>query len=270
LVWIGIPLYWTLKTSISPEAEVWEVFPKNPTLQNFIDLFAPRAGGWAEIAGITSVLAPTVIPVRNSLLVALTVASISVVIGSFAGYNLARFSYKGKKIASYYVVFAYVFPPFILMVPLMMTLSHLGLINTLHGLTLVHLAYTVPFSTYMLRGYFMGVPRDLEDAALIDGCSRLQALFRVVLPVAAPGLVTAAIFSFTLSWGDLIFALVTLNSVELYTLPVQTTFFLYGGEVVDPGLLAATIVVGGAVPVILYMIVQKYVVMGLIKGAVKY
>jgi ABC-type glycerol-3-phosphate transport system permease component len=191
------------------------------------------------------------------------------VVSSLAGYNLARFVYPGKKFASSLILFAYVFPPFILMVPMTLILKRIGLTDSLFGLSIVHLAYTIPFATYMLSGYFMGIPRELDEAAMVDGCSRFQAFLRITLPLAAPGLVTVAIFSFVLSWGDVIFATVLINDVDKYTLPLHIGFFLYGGEIVDPGALAATTIFAGLVPALLYLTVQRFVRMGIVAGAVK-
>lgn len=120
----------------------------------------------------------------------------------------------------------------------------------------------------MLRGYFLGIPRDLYDAGLIDGCSKLGVLTRIVLPVSAPGLVTAAIFAFTQSWSELLFALVIINKKELYILPIVATM-LKIGDVYVWGQLMATAVIAAIPPVILYMFIQRYVVQGLMRGAVK-
>jgi multiple sugar transport system permease protein len=159
--------------------------------------------------------------------------------------------------------------PFFLMIPLNILINMIKLGDSLIGLILAHLAHTVPFSTWILRGYFMGMPKDIEDSALVDGCSRFQTLWRVVLPISAPGLVTATVFSFTLSWDDLIFALVILSKPRNYTLPLAIAFFMQGGEVYAWGELAASTILATFPPVILYLIIQKYVVSGLTGGAIK-
>lgn len=271
LVWIFIPVYWVMKTSFAPEAEVWNMgLPKNPTLLNFKDIFVIPKGSMAEVAGTYLTISPTIMtPLFNTLFVATSVVALTMLISSIAAYNLSRFSYRGKQMVSYYVLFAYVFPPFILMVPITVILSHVGMFDSLIGLAVVHLAYTVPFATYMLRGYFLGIPRELDEVAMIDGCSRFQAFLKVTLPLAAPGLITVAIFSFVLSWGDVIFSSVCLNTPEKYTLPIHISFFLWGGEITDPGRLAATAIVAGMIPALLYLAIQKFVRMGLVAGAVK-
>jgi len=271
LFWVFFPVYWVLKTSFAPEEEVWNMgLPRNPTLRNFRDIFSVRQGSMVEVSGAMLSISPTIVtPLRNTLLVAIAAVFLTMVVSSIAAFNLSRFSYRGKRAVSSYVLFAYVFPPFILMVPITVVMRRLGLYDSLWGLTLAHLAYTIPFATYMLRGYFLGIPQELEEAAQVDGCSRFQSFVRITLPLSAPGLVTVAIFSFVLSWGDVVFATVLLNTQEQYTLPIHIGFFLWGGEIVDPGRLAATALIAGLVPAFLYIAIQRFVQMGLVAGAVK-
>ena len=271
LFWIFIPIYWVVKTAFSPEEEVWSMgLPRNPTLANFRDIFVGSSGSMAEVTGAMLSISPTIItPLINTLLVAAGAVALTMVVSSIAAYNLARFQYRGKRIVSSYILFAYVFPPFILMVPITIIMNRLGLYDSLFGLTLAHLAYTVPFAIYMLRGYFMGIPQELEEAAMVDGCSRFQSFLRITLPLAAPGLVAVAIFSLVLSWGDAVFATVLINTQDKYTLPIHIGFFLWGGEIVDPGRLSATALVAGLIPAFLYIGIQRFVRMGLVAGAVK-
>jgi multiple sugar transport system permease protein len=271
LLWILIPLYWALKTSVSYPEEAWNPgLPSKITFENYIQLFNPypfakRYAGGAEAA----LPQPVIVPIKNSFIVAIIAATVSTIIGMFAGYNLARFHYKGKRLTMYYILFTYIFPTFMLAIPLMVILKQIGLLNTLQGLTFVHLAYTLPYSILMLRSYFMEIPIELEESALIDGCTRSSSFLRITLPLSAPGLVTSFVFAFTLSWNDLLFALILLSSSELYTLPLEMSFFLWGGEIVDPIGLSAVAVFTGIIPVILYMILQKYIIIGLVRGALK-
>ncbi len=270
LLWVIIPSYWAFKTSISPPEEAWELIPSRITLDNFISLFNPTYEDILRGMGLRATIPdPMITYITNSLTVSLIASIIGVFFGSLAGYNLARFNYRGKRFVTWLVLFAYIFPVFVLMVPIILILKAIGLYNNLLGLALTHLAYTLPYSTLMMRSYFQGIPVSLEEAALIDGCTRFEALWRVVIPVAIPGFVTSFIFSFTLSWNDLLFALTLINTSKYYTLPIATTFFLFGGEIVDPGGLAATVVFAGILPVVIYMFVQRYVVLGLIRGAIK-
>ncbi|MEM2107551.1 MAG: carbohydrate ABC transporter permease [Candidatus Bathyarchaeia archaeon] len=273
LATIGLPIYWPLKTSLSPPEEVWEVgVPKNPTLSNYIDILSSEIpkGRMSEVVGTFTVVSPSALnPLKNSILVATVTVALTLMVSSVAAYNLARFSYRGKRFVSLFVLFAYIFPPFMLMAPLMFILSKIGALNNLVALSFVHLAYTVPFSTYMLRGYFLSIPRDLDEAAYVDGCSRLQVFLRIIMPLALPGLVTVAVFSFVMSWGDVVFSLVVLQTGENFTLPLYASSYLWGWEITDPGGLSALAVIAGMIPVILFLSIQKFVRMGILAGAVK-
>lgn len=267
-----IPLYWVIKTSFSLPEEAWDLLPpKKPVLHNYFNVLSfERPKTMAEVVGIYATITPSaLIPLINSLTVAFITVILTLIISSFAAYNLARFSYKGKKFVSYYVLFAYIFPPFILMVPIMFLANVLGVLNNLFALSLIHLTYSVPFSTYMLRGYFLSIPRELDEQAFIDGCSNLQVLLKIILPLALPGLVTVAIFSFVYSWCDMIFSLVIIQTQDKFTLPLYISGFLWGGEITDPCSLSAITVIAGLIPVILFLMIQKYVKIGLVTGAVK-
>jgi multiple sugar transport system permease protein len=274
MFFIAVPLYWVMKTSFSPENEVWEKgLPSNPTIQNYIDILSPNPprGTMAEVVGTYAVVSPSaLIPLKNSLITAIITVILTILISSPMAYNLSRLSYRGKRLISFFILFAYIFPTFMLMAPIMFLVNVLGISNNIYTLAFLHLAYSVPFSTYMLRGYFMSIPKDLEEAAFIDGCSRFQALLKIVLPLALPGLVTVAVFSFVMSWGDMVFALVTLKTQDNYTLPLYMSYFLWGGEITDPGRLAALTMIAGIIPVVLFLLIQKYVRMGIVAGAVKY
>ncbi|MCD6536212.1 MAG: carbohydrate ABC transporter permease [Thaumarchaeota archaeon] len=272
LLLVFIPLYWVIRTAFAPPQEAWSLLlPKTVTLNNFINvLFSGKPQSMAEVVGIYTALTSTALqPLMNSTLVAIFTAGLSIFISVPAAYALARFSFKGKTFVSVYLLFAYVFPYFILMVPIAYIAHLLNLLNNLFALALVHLTYAVPFSTYMLRGYFMGIPKDVEEQGLIDGCTILQVILRITIPLAMPGLVTVFLFSFTLSWGDIIFSMVLLRTSDKYTLPLYMNGFLWGGEITDPGALSAVTVIAGLIPSVLFMITQKYVRMGLVAGAVK-
>jgi len=271
IIWITIPLYWALKTSISYPEEAWNPgLPTKITLENYIQLFNPYPFAKRYVAGAEiGYTLPIIVPIKNSFIVAVIVATISTIIGMFAGYNLARFHYKGKRLTMYYILFTYIFPTFMLVVPLTVVLKQIGLLNTLQGLIFVHLAYTLPYSILMLRSYFMEIPIELEESALIDGCTRSSSFLRITLPLSAPGLVTSFVFAFTLSWNDLLFALVTISKSELFTIPLVMDFFLLGGEIIDPIGLSALAITTGLIPVVFYMILQRYIITGLVKGALK-
>jgi len=160
-----------------------------------------------------------------------------VALGFLAGYSLARFQIPNRFKSSIegLIVFSYTFPVFIIVIPLLMIYRILGLYNTLLGLAIAHLAYTVPVSTLLIRSYMLNMPKELEDAALVDGATRMQVLIRIVLPLSLPAIATAFVFAFTLSWGDLLFSVILISSPEIYTVPIAIQFFLWEGEIVDPG-----------------------------------
>ncbi len=271
ITWILIPSYWTFKTAFSGPGDAWSWIPSSFTLQNFISLAAPTLEEYFKGHGIRAALPiPISQAIRNSFTVSLTSSFLSVIMGFMAGYALARFQYRFKNFMQGFIVFSYTFPVFIIVIPLLMIYRMLGLYNTLLGLAIAHLAYTVPVSTLLVRSYMVNVPKELEEAAMVDGATRIQALLRVILPTSLPAILTAFIFSFTLSWGDLLFSIILISSPELYTVPIAIQFFLWGGEIVDPGGLAALAMFAGIIPVIFYGILQRYVIQGLLRGALRF
>jgi len=258
LIVVLVPVYWMVITAIRPEIDIYRrtFFPADITLDHFIEIFSNKP------------LRQFHVYITNSLIVSLSVMCISIILGSLAAYSLVFIYYRGKDLASSFILFAYVFPGFILMVPIYMIFRSLGLTNTYLGLILADLIGAVPFATWMLRGYFIGIPADLVDSAKVDGCSHLSILFRIILPVAAPGVVTAAVFSFVSSWGSLLFPLLLIEGERLLTLPLGIMRFAFG-EAYHWGPLMAAAIISALPPTILYGLVQKYLVKGLLAGAVK-
>ncbi len=257
------PLYWAFTMAFRPDVDLFahRIIPSSLTLNNFKELIL--ANNWAGFESVSFL-----VPLRNSLLVALGATVLSVGLSTFAGYGLARFSLHGKGVMSSYILFSYVFPPFILAIALYGMIQAIGLHDNLFGLMLLHLIIVVPYCTWTLRGYFLGVPRELEEAAMIDGCSRISALFRVVLPVSAPGLASTAVFAFTLSWSDLLFALINIDSFKNFTLPIALRAMVIG-DYVKWGNLMAGVIIAIIPPMVFYLLLQRYVVRGLAAGAVK-
>ena len=259
----AFPLYWAFTLAFRPDVDLFShrIIPSRLMLDNFKTLIFSKS--WAGFEGVSFL-----IPLRNSLLVALGSTVLSVGLSIFAGYGLARFPLRGKGVMLSYILFTYVFPPFILAIALYGMMQAIGLHDNLFGLILLHLIIVLPYCTWTLRGYFLSIPRDLEEAALIDGCSRIEALFRVVLPVSAPGVASTAVFSFTLSWSDLLFALINIDSLRNFTLPIALRAMVIG-DYVRWGSLMAGVVIAITPPMIFYLLLQRYVVRGLAAGAVK-
>jgi len=263
IIFVAFPLYWVFTLAFRPASDMFmrRVFPSSFTLENFKNLLFSK--NWGGFEGVSFLR-----PLLNSIIVSGSTTLISVGLSIFAGYGLARLQFKGKNFLSAFILFAYVFPPFILIVALYSFLQNIWLHNTLPGLILLHLIIVVPYCTWTLRGYFSGVPVELEEAGMVDGLSRIGALFRIVLPSSAPGVASAAIFSFTLSWSELLFSIIVLDSYTKFTLPVALRTMVVG-DFVRWGNLMAGVVISLLPPLILYLLLQKYVVSGLTAGAIK-
>jgi len=264
LAFVLFPVYWGAITSLRPKEEIYSgrLIPGPFSLENYKRIFTSTTWG-AFMVGRTIMLC-----LLNSLIVATTVTCISLIVGIFGAYGLTLAPIRGKRFLSFYTLFAYVFPPFILMVPLAIIISKINLQNTLLGLMLTHCVITIPFATWLLKGFLGEFPKELEDAARIDGCSRIQSLFRIIIPTCAPGIVTAAAFAFTLSWSNLLFALIIIDDPEKYTLPLYAAMMTYG-EIFEWGPLMATSMISAIPPVIFYFSCQRYVTKGLTAGAFK-
>jgi len=196
------------------------------------------------------------------------VTLISLVVASLAAYSMVRFRYRFKGLIGRLILFAYLTPTSLLFIPLSILIARLQLGNTLHGLIFVYLTFSLPVSTWMLQAYFAAVPRELEEQGMIDGLSRLGALFRIVLPLSAPGLAAVAIFTFTGAWNELLLALVLITSESRRTAPLALNY-LITSDVLPWGPLMAGAVLSSVPLMILYFVAQRYIVQGITAGSVK-
>lgn len=265
-LWVGcfltffmFPFYWILNTSLQSANTLFQkevnFFPRSITLENYIPLFTNT-----ELNIIRALL--------NSLRVALVTAIICIVLGSLGAYAFARLRFKGSRIWFTLLLITEMLPPISFLIPFFIFYSKFHLLNTWYGLVLGYVAWLLPISTWILYGYFKTVPRELEDSGRIDGCSRVGSLFRLIIPVSAPGLISAGIVVFMFSMGEFIFAVTTMSQMKAHTLPVEITIFV-GKFGLDYGAISATAILALIVPVILVLFLQKYLVEGLTKGAVK-
>ena len=254
---VSFPFYYMVLTSLRAQKDVYNkdamLMPVNLILDNYgIVLGSTNMTTW----------------LTNSVVVGVVSSAIAVVIGTLAAYSLARLRFLGSATLARSVLFMYLVPSSLLFIPLFLIINNIGLRNTLWALILTYLTFNVPFCTWMLLGYFRTIPIELEDAARIDGCSRMGVLGRIILPLSAPGLVTAFIFSFTNSWNEFLYAAVMTSRSELRTIPVglysfQIADILLWGQLMEAAILAT-------VPVlVLYMLVQRFIVQGLTAGSVK-
>ena len=204
----------------------------------------------------------------NSLVIALTVSIVTTLLSSLGAYGLSRFALRGKSIFLLSALLPQFFPYVLMLIPFYLLMFRFGLVGTHAGIILAHTSITLPFTFWMLTGYFNGIPKELDQAARIDGCSRLGALFRVVLPIAVPGLVVAGFFAFTVSWSDYLFTSVLSQGVGTATLPIGLQTFLSSIQV-RWGLITAGTVLVVTPTIILFAVVQRRLVSGLTSGAVK-
>jgi multiple sugar transport system permease protein len=252
-----VPFVWLLSTSLKvPE----DVFTKTPSL------IPPRP----TLAAFVYVLTETLVPryFLNSLAVASATAVLGTAITSLAAYALSRFQFRGKVAYMTMLLATQMFPAALFLAPMYIVLRSYGLINSLWGLIVAYSTFVIPFCTWMLKGYFDGIPSDLEEAAMVDGASRLSALRQIVLPLAAPGLATAILFAFLLGWQEFMFAIAFIQSDDWRTLPVGIALMnsVYG--VSYTYLMAAAVIV--TIPVVvLFAFLQRYLIRGLTAGAVK-
>ncbi len=204
----------------------------------------------------------------NSFVIAFSVMIAAVLIGSLGAYSLSRFTLKGKNLFMIAALLPQFFPYVLILIPFYILMSSLNLVDTHVGLILTHTSITLPFALWMLTGYFNAIPKELDQAALIDGCSHLGVLFRIIYPVALPGLVVAGFFAFVVSWGDYLFVSILSQSNVTQTLPIGLQTFMSSLEV-RWGLITAGTVIAIVPTIIFFAIVQRRLVAGLTAGAVK-
>ena len=202
------------------------------------------------------------------MLVTLVTTSLALVIGTLAAYAITRLSFRGRAWVARSVVVTYLVPGSLLFIPMFQVIYSLGLIDNIVGLMVTYLTFTVPFATWMMIGYFRNVPSELEDAALVDGCSRVQALVRIMVPIALPALAVVALFAFTLSWNEFLYALVFIGSDSQKTLTLGL-IGLVRGDTFPWGPMMAASLLGALPPTLVYIVSQRWVVAGLAAGSVK-
>ncbi|RST49310.1 carbohydrate ABC transporter permease [Variovorax sp. DXTD-1] len=258
LIVLLFPFYWMAITSVKPDAELlsregnpfWVI---NPTLSHFHKLlFGTSYPQW----------------LWNTVLVSVVSTFVSLAASVFAAYAIERLRFRGSKHVGLSIFLAYMVPPSILFIPLANVVFNLGLFDTRWALILTYPTFLIPFCTWLLMGYFRSIPAELEECALIDGASRWQILVKIVLPLAVPGLISAGIFAFTLSWNEFIYALTFVSSSEVKTLPVGVVTELVQGDVYQWGPLMAGALLGSLPVAFIYSFFVEYYVSGM-TGSVK-
>jgi multiple sugar transport system permease protein len=259
LIFALFPFYWMAVTSLKPNQELYnpQVMPlivHHPTLKHYVDLLSE-----------TDFLTWT----WNTMLVATVSTAISLVFGVMLAYPLARMNFPGSALVSFAVAATYLVPQPLLFIPMAEIIERLGLGNTLTSVILTYPTLLIPFCAWLLMGYFKSVPRELEDAARIDGASRLQTMFLVFLPLCKPGFISAGIFAFTLAQNEFLYALIFLTDTSVRTVPVGAIAELIRGDVFYWGQLMAAALLGSIPVAIIYSFFVEHYVAGLTAGAVK-
>jgi multiple sugar transport system permease protein len=257
LVIVVFPFYWMTVTSFKGEEQ----------MRSLVSMFWPRPlvlDNYRQLLGKTDFLAWY----GNSVTVAVSSTLLAAAIGTIGAYALARLSFLGRAFMSSAVLITYLVPPSILFIPLYAQMRNLGLADSLAGLIAAYPSFTVPFVTWLLMGYFESIPLELEEAAMIDGATRFGAFRRVILPLAAPGVLAASLYAFTQAWNEFLYALVFITDVKLRTLPVGLSTFITG-DVYGWGYLMAGAVLTTLPVIVAYIYLQRYMVEGLTAGSVK-
>jgi len=243
------------------------------SLKTEIDIFASPMGipthiTWENFRHVLTET-PFLVNLRNSAVVAFATVALSVVVTAPAGYAVSRFKFRGRTLFSMWLLATQSFPGIIMVLGLFTVLKTYRLLNTLPGLVVMHTSFSMPFSIWLLKGYFDKIPIALEEAARIDGCTRLRSLVKIVVPLSVPGLLAVATFSLLLSWNEFFFALVIMRDNAHYTLPVFLSRFLGSGGVVQWGPLSAAALLVSIPVFVLFLLGQRYLVSGLTGGAIK-
>ncbi|OQA43480.1 MAG: Inner membrane ABC transporter permease protein YcjP [Spirochaetes bacterium ADurb.Bin315] len=266
IIWIPVilivfyslfPLVWAFITSIKPTEEIHtqrvKYWSNNPTLDNYI-----------------RVLGRTDFPRQflNSMIVSAGTTVFCVALSITASYAFSRFRFRGSTSLKKFFLASQMFPKVLVIIPLFIIMRNLRLLNTRISLILAYASFSLPYVVYMLLGYFMGIAQELDEAATVDGCSRTGILFRIVLPLAIPGIVATAIYAFINAWNELMFAVMFTSTREMRTLPVGLNSYI-GEYGIEWGMMCAAGIMTAVPVILLFMFLQKYLIAGMTAGGVK-
>ncbi|MFI4986402.1 MAG: carbohydrate ABC transporter permease [Alphaproteobacteria bacterium] len=268
-IYVLAPFSWLVLTSFMHERDALAApphwIPKDATLDNYRTFFDPT--GVRAVVG-SRAAEQTLPSMANSLIAAVGTAVLNLVLGTLAGYSFARLKFPGRTPLLVLYLGSRMVPGIALIVPLYLTIKTYGLLDNLVSLVITYLTFTLPFTIWLLKSYFQGIPRSLEEAALIDGCTWPQMVVRILIPAALPGLAAAAMFAFMTAWNDYLFAVILTTTMAAKTIPVVVAGF--ATDVTTERTLMAT---GGVLavipPLVLAFLFQRLIVQGLTAGAVK-
>ena len=251
------PFLWILIASFRPNMELVRnqtLIPQNITLENYVSLFA-KSAYWKWVI--------------NSFIVSIYTVILSLPLIIAGAYSVYRTQFRGRNVLSFFLLSVYIFPTALLVVPIFKIFDGLSLIDSHLGCALMNTAFAVPFGIWLLQAFLRSLPPELEEAAAVDGISKIRTLFQIIIPQAAPGIIAIAMFAFIVSWTEYLFAMTLLLSNDLHTLPIGLTGIVFGQYRVNWGFAAAG-AVGSALPVfILFLIVGRWFIRGISAGAIK-
>ena len=252
------PVFWMISTAFKTNDNIYSFtptwFPGNPTLNHFQSAIH-RPYFWTDV--------------KNSVIVVVAVVAIALAVSFFAAIALAKYRFSGRKLVIVLVIGIQMLPPAGLIIPLYVVLAKYNQVNKLTGVILVYLTFALPFCVWTLRGFLLGIPKELEEAAMVDGSTRLGAFVRILLPLVAPGLVATSVFAFITSWNEYIFASTLLHDSRTQTITVWLSYLYGGNRFVDWGaIMAASTLI--AIPVVIFfLLVQRRIAFGRTAGAVR-
>lgn len=255
---VTFPLAWMIITSLKPQTELFRIpptwWPETITFEHYWRLLTET---------------PFLTYFRNSVVLATSTTIFVVVLGTIGAYSLVRFSYRGRETLATLVLFTYLLPSVVLIIPLYLMMVELGLSNTLTSLILAHTTFALPYALWLLRSFMEGVPEDLESAALVDGATRMGAFRDVILPQLLPGIISTALFTFILSWNEYLYALVLVNSESVRPLTTGVMSMLITAFNIEWSLLMAASVMMSVPLIIVFAFLQSYLTRGFGAGGVK-
>ncbi|ORC37381.1 hypothetical protein B4O97_04100 [Marispirochaeta aestuarii] len=257
ILWAVFPIIWILFTAFRPSADFYAgnvtIFPQNWSLENFQDVI--NRGNFIQY-------------MKNSMIVGVTVTLFSIVFSTMSAYAITRLKFPGRIFIARSIIASYLIPAAILFIPLFFLITRAGIQNTLYALIVSYLSATIPFCTWMLYGYFSTIPQSLDEAAVLDGCTKPQILTKIFVPLSLPGIAVVALYSFTLCWNEFLYALVFVTSSKSMTIPAGIVQWIVEDDFAWGRLMAAATL--SVIPTFfLYFIAQKSFKSGLVAGAVK-
>ena len=253
-----VPFLWMISTSFKQPDEIFSSTPK----------WLPREFSFNNYVGIwKDTFFPTYF--KNSMIVSLITMAVAIIIATLSGYGISRFRFKGRLLFSIILIVVQIFPGMLMLIPLFTIMNRFHLIDTYAALVIAYGTFALPFCTWMLKGYFDTIPVSFEEAAMLDGCNRLQILYKIIIPLALPGIVAVAMFAFVLSWQEYLFALTLTRSEEMRTLTLGIAMMQGEHGRVNWGQIMAGSTIACIPGIVIFLWLEKYLIQGFTRGGVK-